>query len=267
MAILMICILQENAGNDTAFSYQEKYSPKIKPQRVDYGTGYWSEDGKINKNITANTTIFFLYDDLRPNRKMRLAFTKSTNGTNFLPLKIAKTIPFSSHKLSKILNYFSIKSSSKEAQIMKQTIEECEAPKFSGEDKYCATSLESLVDFIVAKLGKEVKTFCNEEEEKNKIQEYTVLKGVKMIGDNPIVCHKLEYKYAVFYCHSFSSTKGYSVPLVGFDGSEAEAIVICHTNTSAWNPNHFAFQVLNVKPGGPPICHILNSDTIVWIPR
>ncbi|KAF2285797.1 hypothetical protein GH714_007828 [Hevea brasiliensis] len=49
------------------------------------------------------------------------------------------------------------------------------------------------------------------------------------------------------------------VPMVGDDGSKAKAIVVCHTDTSAWSPKHYAFQVLEVKPGGPPICHFLNS--------
>ncbi|EEF39407.1 hypothetical protein RCOM_0586060 [Ricinus communis] len=53
---------------------------------------------------------------------------------------------------------------------------------------------------------------------------------------------------------------------MGIDGSKATAAVVCHLDTSAWNPKQFAFQVLKVKPGGPPICHFLNIDTIVWVP-
>ncbi|KDP46067.1 hypothetical protein JCGZ_06578 [Jatropha curcas] len=63
------------------------------------------------------------------------------------------------------------------------------------------------------------------------------------------------------------NTNVYMIPLVGADGSKAKALIVCHLDTSAWNPKHFAFQVLNVKPGGPPVCHFLNSDTIVWVPN
>ncbi|XP_050216189.1 BURP domain-containing protein 5-like [Mercurialis annua] len=217
-------------------------------------------------DIYNETTIYFLYNNFHPNKRMKLSFTKFLKGSKFLPRKIADSVPFSSNKSQEILDYFSIEPKSKEAEIIKQTIEECEAPNITGEDKYCATSFESLVDFVTAKLGSKVRTFSNEIEEENKKQEYTISKGIKMIGDKQIVCHKQRYKYAVFYCHATNATKAYRVPIVGDDGSKAKAIVVCHFDTLAWNPNHFAFHVLNVKPGGPPICHfLLKSDTIVWV--
>ncbi|KAJ9182695.1 hypothetical protein P3X46_006660 [Hevea brasiliensis] len=166
--------------------------------------------------------------------------------------------------LPQILKYFSIEPSSKEAQTAKRTIEDCEAPNIRGENKYCATSLESLVDFVITKFGKKVQALANEAEKKNKEQEYTMLKGIKMIGDNQIVCHNA---YAVFYCHTINAMKAYTIPLEGVDGSKAKAIAVCHADTSAWNPKHIAFQILKVKPGGPPICHFVNSDTIVWVPN
>ena len=70
-----------------------------------------------------------------------------------------------------------------------------------------------------------------------------------MMGENQMVCHKQRYKYAVFYCHIISDTKTYLVPMVGADGSKAKAAVVCHFNTSDWNPKHIAFQVLGLKPG------------------
>ncbi|OAY55107.1 BURP domain protein RD22-like isoform X2 [Manihot esculenta] len=237
--------------------------------RICYEISYWEKMTKIsNQNsIPSNTTtIFFLQDDLLPGKKMKLAFTKSTNGSNFLPREIAESIPFSTNKLSEILNHFSINPRSKEAEIMKITIEECEAPNLRGQDKYCATSLESLVDFAIGKYGKNVEAVLNEAEEENESQEYTILKGIIMVGEEQIVCHRERYVYAVFYCHTIKFTKVYSISMVGEDGSKAKAIVVCHTDTSAWSPKHYAFQVLKVKPGGPPICHFLNDDAIVWVP-
>ncbi|KAJ9182698.1 hypothetical protein P3X46_006661 [Hevea brasiliensis] len=233
-----------------------------------YGTAYWPELRKSNKVfIPSKTTIFFLYDDLLPHKIMTLNFTKSNKTSNFLPRKIAETIPFSSNMLPQILKYFSIKPSSKEAQFAKRTIEDCEAPNIRGENKYCATTLESLVDFVITKFGKKVQALANEAEKENREQEYTILKGIKMIGDNQIVCHKQRYAYAVFYCHTINATKAYTIPLEGVDGSKAKAIAVCHADTSAWNPKHIAFQILKVKPGGPPVCHFLNCDTIVWVPN
>ncbi|XP_050215974.1 BURP domain-containing protein 5-like isoform X2 [Mercurialis annua] len=238
-------------SKDSCFHY-------VKP----YGKAH-EIDKKID--ISNKTTIYLLYNNLHPYKMMNLSLTKSIKGSKFLPRKIADSIPFSSNKSRDILDYFSIKPASKEAQIIKQTIKECEAPNIRGEDKYCATSFESLVDFVTAKFGKNVKAFSNEIEEEIKKKEYTILKGIKMIRDNPIVCHKQRYKYAVYYCHVINATKAYMVPLIGDNGSKAKAVVVCHSDTSAWNPNHFAFQVLNVKPGGPTICHFLNNDAIVWV--
>ncbi|XP_050211003.1 BURP domain protein RD22-like [Mercurialis annua] len=235
--------------------------------QADYGIGYINKESLVKSTIASNiTTVYFLHDDLHPGQKMMLVFAKSSNESNFVSRKIAQTIPFSSNRFLEILKHFSIELASRKAQIIKRTIKECEASGVKGEDKYCATSLESLVDFIVAKYGNKVEAYANEVEEENKKQNYTFLKGIKMIGDDQIVCHKKRYPYAVFYCHIIMETRAYLVPLMGEDGSKAEAIVVCHMNTSAWNPMHLAFQILKVKPGGPPICHFLNSDTIVWIP-
>ncbi|XP_043810481.1 BURP domain protein RD22 isoform X1 [Manihot esculenta] len=255
-------------GKKITFSFQEDYMPEnsLEIPRTTYDVAYWPDNRKfVKKSISNATTVYFLYHDLLPGKNMRIIFTKSTNGSNFLPRKIAESIPFSSNKFPEILNYFSIKSTSKESEIMKQTIEECEAPPIRGEDKYCATSLESLVDLVAAKFGQNVQAIYNEAEEENKKQEYTILQGIKMMGENHMVCHKQKYAYAVFYCHRIKDTKVYKVPLMGVDGSKAEAAVVCHMDTSAWHPHHYAFQILNVKPGGPPICHFLNSDAIVWI--
>ncbi|XP_050219379.1 BURP domain-containing protein 5-like [Mercurialis annua] len=252
-------------GNESRFA-DIKDIVESKQSVFNYVTGYGPISLAIKKNIATynESTIFFLYNDLHRSKKMKLSFTNSIKESKFLPRKIADSIPFSSNKSQEILNYFSIDPASKEGQIIKQTIKECEAPRFRGEDKYCATSFESLVDFITSKLGSEVRALSNEVEESTK-QEYTILTGIKIIKGDRLVCHKQRYKYAVFYCHKMSGTMAYMVPLLGNDGSKPKVIVVCHSDTSAWNPNHFAFYVLNVKPGGPPICHFLKSDTIVWV--
>ena len=56
--------------------------------------------------------------------------------------------------MPEIMNYFSVKPDLKEAEIMKKTVKECEEPRTKGEEKYGATSLESMVDFNTNKLGK-----------------------------------------------------------------------------------------------------------------
>ncbi|WCJ32884.1 BURP domain-containing protein [Euphorbia peplus] len=265
-------IIQIDAGIISNFLQESSIDSELALPRTSYGVGYWSEIQAFEKKetfINKTTTVYFLRDNLRPYKKMNIIFTQSSKGVNFLPHKASQCIPFSTSKLAQILNLTSVESKSKEAQVMKQTLEECEAPSIKGEEKHCATSLESLVDYVVLKFGKRVQTMSNEAQEENKKQIYSIQNnGIKMMGDkNHIVCHKERYAYVVYYCHKISDTEVYMVEMRGEDGSKAKAAVVCHLDTSAWNPKHYAFQVLNLKPGGPPICHFLNSDTIVWLPN
>ncbi|KAK6927413.1 Retrotransposon Copia-like, N-terminal [Dillenia turbinata] len=208
--------------------------------------------------------IFFLEKDISQGTKMNLQFTRHEMEVGFLPRPITKSIPFSSDKLPEILNRFSVQPESEEAEIMKNTIKECEDPALKGEDKYCATSLESMVDYCTSKLGKSVEAISTEVDRQSQLQQYTITGVVKKAGDKAVTCHKEDYPYAVFYCHTTQTTKAYKVSLVGAGGTKANAIAICHTDTSEWNPKNLAFQLLKVKPGTLPICHFLPEDHIVW---
>ena len=211
--------------------------------------------------------LFFLEKDMHPGKMMNLQFTENTNTATFLPRQVADSIPFSSNNLPEIYSEFSVKPGSTEAEVMKETIKECENPGIEGEEKECATSLESMIDFSTSKLGKNVQAISTEVES-TQMQKYTIKTGVKkMAGDKSVVCHKQNYAYAVFYCHATQTTRAYAVPLEGADGTNAKAVAVCHTDTSAWNPKHLAFQVLNVKPGTVPVCHFLPQDHVVWLPN
>ncbi|XP_077219939.1 BURP domain protein RD22-like [Tasmannia lanceolata] len=212
-----------------------------------------------------NVAIFFLEENLHPGAKMNLHFIKTTPEATFLPRGVAQSIPFSSSKLPDILNKFSISPGSLEAEAVKDTLSTCEAPASKGEDKYCATSLESMVDFARTRLGANLQVLTTTVDKETATQEYTVGSGVKkMVGPKSVACHGQSYVYAVFYCHETSDTTAYTVPLVGKDGTSVEAVAVCHKDTSAWNPKHLAFQVLKVKPGSVPICHFLPQDHILW---
>lgn len=180
---------------------------------------------------------------------MKLYFTNTT-AAPFIARQLAES--------SEISNQFSRKIKSGEDEITKK--EECEQET----SRYCATSLESLIDFGTSKLGKDINLLINEV--KTGSQGYEFGEGVKMVADKSVVCHKRKYPYAVFYCHTFQRTRTYMVPLVGGDGREAKAIAVCHMDTSAWHPNHLVFRVLKVKPG-TPVCHFLSNNDIVWIPK
>ncbi|XP_034683848.1 BURP domain protein RD22-like [Vitis riparia] len=209
---------------------------------------------------------YFLEKDLHSTTKMKMHFRKTTNEATFLPRQVADSIPFSSDKFPEILNRFSLKQDSEEAEIMKETIQDCEQPALEGDSRFCATSLESLIDFSISKLGKNIKLISNGVEMGS--QEYELGVGVKVVADKSVVCHKQKYPYAVFYCHAIHKTRVYTLPFVGTeDGTKAEVVASCHIDTSAWNPKHAAFQVLKVKPGTVPVCHFLPRDDLIWVPK
>ncbi|XP_034682622.1 BURP domain-containing protein 3-like isoform X3 [Vitis riparia] len=207
----------------------------------------------------------FLEKDLHPGTKMAVRFTKTSSAAHFLPHQVAESIPFSSNKLPEILKRFSMKENSAEAQMIQKTIKQCETPAIVGEVKYCARSLESLIDFSTSRLGKNIRVLSNEVEAD--IQEYKFGEGVKMVGEKSVVCHQLNYPYAVAFCHTLHMTKIYMVPLVGADGTRVEAVAVCHRDTSTWDPKALVFQSLKVKPGTLPICHFLPNGHIVWVPK
>ncbi|XP_042486837.1 BURP domain protein RD22-like isoform X2 [Macadamia integrifolia] len=241
---------------------------KVNPTENQFRYRYGASEDQLRDD--PNMTLFFKEEDLHPGTTMSLHFTKTTPGATFLPRQEAESVPFSSNKFSDILHQFSVKPGSKEAQTMKKTIQDCEEPAMEGEEKYCATSLESMIDFSTSKLGSNnVQAISTEfEKEETQKQQYTITGDIqKMASDEAVVCHDQPYVYAVFYCHSSYSIRAYKVPLVGANGSKANAVAVCHTNTAKWNPKHLAFQVLKVKPGTVPVCHFLPEDHVVWVSK
>ncbi|KAI3826098.1 hypothetical protein L1987_00141 [Smallanthus sonchifolius] len=215
-----------------------------------------------------NVALFFLENDLRQGTQMNQRFLKKDRISTLLPRKIADSIPFSSNNLPQIYNKFSVKPDSVEAKIMKQTLAECENTGIQGEEKYCATSLESMVDFSTIKLGKNVKAISTEvnAKESTRLQKFRIKVAKKLAANKAVVCHKENYPYAVFYCHKFVSTQTYAVSITGADGTKVSAVAVCHMDTTEWNPKHLAFQILKVKPGTVPICHFLPEEDVVWVP-
>ncbi|KAB2629679.1 BURP domain-containing protein 3-like [Pyrus ussuriensis x Pyrus communis] len=226
----------------------------------------------INRLKDPTQVVFFLEEAVRPGITMKYSFSRNTSTpAMFLPREIAESVPFSSSKLPEILNRFSLKPGSVQADIMKQTLQTCESTAIPGEQRYCATSLESLVDYATAKLGRNIQPISTELEAGAAIQNYTITPGVKLITsadkDRLIVCHKMDNGYAVFYCHGFKRTRAYSVPLQGSDGTKVKAVAICHLDTSAWNPKTYALLEVKVAPGTDSVCHFLPEGHFAWVPK
>ncbi|XVF69570.1 hypothetical protein PTKIN_Ptkin11bG0091900 [Pterospermum kingtungense] len=79
---------------------------------------------------------YFFESDLHPGRKMNLKeLSRKASKASFLPRSVAESIPFSTQKFPKVLKYFSLEAKSAEANILKETIENCERPAIAGEEK------------------------------------------------------------------------------------------------------------------------------------
>ncbi|KAJ6850817.1 putative BURP domain-containing protein 3 [Iris pallida] len=187
-------------------------------------------------------------EELAPGLKVPIHFLKTTSGlgVRFLPRHSAASTPFSSAKLPDILARFSVKPGSAEAGYIADTLRECEAPADAGETKLCATSLESMVEYVTSSLGtRDVATLTTvvDRKEEAPSQEYTVSAVKELTGTGGFVaCHALKYPYAVYYCHTSSRTTAYRVSMVGADGTRVEAMVACHMTT----------------------CHFLPQDHVIW---
>lgn len=128
-----------------------------------------------------------------------------------------------------------------------------------------------MVDFVVAEFGtREIRaasTYAVNRDEEAKARSYRVgIGGGRLMSRKVVSCHNRMFPYSVFYCHNFSGTRAYLVPLIADDGSRVNAIALCHFDTSSWNPGHASFQILGVKPGTVPICHFILKD-LAWLPN
>ncbi|KAL2325998.1 hypothetical protein Fmac_025056 [Flemingia macrophylla] len=140
--------------------------------------------------------------------------------------------------------------------------EVCGRPAAKGEDKFCATSLKSMMGFAISKLGKNVKVISSSFAPNH--DQYMV-EEVNKVGDKAVMCHRLNFENVVFYCHQINATTTYMVPLVASDGTKARALTICHHDTRGMDPT-VLYEVLKVKPGTGPVCHFVGNKAVAWVP-
>ncbi|KAI3695548.1 hypothetical protein L1987_78545 [Smallanthus sonchifolius] len=246
-----------------------------KNQKIDH-----NEENRINiypKNdlyeLDPALNVFFHVHDLYSGKKMPIYFAVNDPSTTprLLTREQSDSIPFSSSKLSYLLDLISLTKGSPQALAMDQTLKQCELEATPGETRFCASSLESMLDLTrgimgVVKLKALTTNIYNMSN--TLLQGYTFLKEPLEINVSDMVaCHTMAYPYAVYYCHG---QKGYNrvfeISLGGENGNTVDAIAVCHMDTSNWDSDHVAFRVLGDQPGSSPVCHFLPADNIVWIP-
>ncbi|KAI3448046.1 hypothetical protein Pfo_004711 [Paulownia fortunei] len=218
--------------------------------------------------------VFFLVEDLKQGNTMPIYFPRRELSDSLLHLlskEEADSIPFTSQELHNLLQLFSFSQGSPQAIAMEETLEECERKPIKGETKICATSLESMLDFIQMIFGSETptKSFSTTHLTQSNalLQKYTIMGIQEISAPKLVACHTMPYAYVVFYCHyQKSKSRVYRVSLIGENGDKVEAIAVCHMDTSRWSRNHVSFQVLGIEPGSSPVCHFFPADNFVWVP-
>ncbi|XLR55948.1 hypothetical protein S83_006620 [Arachis hypogaea] len=226
-------------------------------------------------DIDPSLMVFLTMKDLKVGQRMPIYFPKRDPSTSpkLWPKQEADSVPFSLEKLPQLLQLFGFAGDSAQAKAMEDTLRECESKPIKGEVKFCATSLDSMLDFAQSILGKDsgFRVLSTSHKTKSSVtfQNYTMLEDIKeMEAPKMVACHTMPYPYGVFYCHSQTTlNKVYRVPLEGDNGDKVEAIVVCHLDTSQWGSSHPSFQVLAVKPGTSSVCHFFPADNLIFVPK
>jgi hypothetical protein len=213
---------------------------------------------------------FFGIEDLYPGNVMTLSWP-IREYANFLPKKVADSIPLSKSQIPSLLQLFTLKDSPDGVDV-EGIVDQCEAPPQKGETKACPTSLESMVEFVHSVIGKDAKYNVLTTEypttSATPQQNYTVLEVSKDIyAPKWVACHPRPYPIALYYCHYLDiGSKIFKVLLKGQYGDTMEALGICHLDTADMPANHIIFQYLKMKPGEGPLCHFFPVKHLVWVP-
>ncbi|XP_014491954.1 BURP domain-containing protein BNM2A [Vigna radiata var. radiata] len=225
-------------------------------------------------HMDPSVMVFLTFEDLKVGKTMAVYFPKRDPATSpkLWPREEAESLPFSLNELPYLLKIFSFSPNSPQAKAMEDTLRECESKAIKGEVKFCATSLESMLDFAQTILGftHELQVFTTSHQTKSSVtfQNYTFENIVEIPASKMVACHTMPYPYAVFYCHSQESeNKMYKVALGGENGDRVEAMVVCHMDTSHWGHGHVSFQVLKVEPGTTSVCHFFPADNLILVPK
>ncbi|XP_043694893.1 polygalacturonase non-catalytic subunit AroGP2-like [Telopea speciosissima] len=184
---------------------------------------------------------------------------------SFLPRRLASKIPFSFAQIKELKKLFGVVDESNMEEYIQNSLKICEMSPIRGEQRECATSVEDLIDFVVKKLGHNVRVWSTESIEGS--YENVTIGAVKVIHGNlfepPIICHSLPFLFQVYYCHVFQKVKVYAVDIHARKKVN-HAIMACHYDTSAWSPNHLAFKLLGFGPDLIEVCHWMNENGVIW---
>ncbi|CAI8586017.1 unnamed protein product [Vicia faba] len=147
----------------------------------------------------------------------------------------------------------------------KQSLEDfCYSPTAIAEHKHCVSSLKSMIDQVISHFGStKIKAISSNFAP---YQDQYVVEDVKKVGDNAVMCHRLNFEKVVFNCHQVRDTTAYVVSLVASDGTKTKALTVCHHDTRGMNPE-LLYEALEVTPGTVPVCHFIGNKAAAWVPN
>ncbi|PUZ61061.1 hypothetical protein GQ55_4G239700 [Panicum hallii var. hallii] len=252
---------------------------------------YWSiySDQLTNRDAT----IFHNWAHRVASEKLLYPESAFTTGSNinlyidraaalhnaFLHRDVADSIPMSTENFTDIATMSS-----------PSTLSSCEHRReVVGEQKACATSVESMHKFAVSALGTSglhaFSTSLDVPEEgigsPSHIYKVAAVRAVTAHGankeaSNTVTCHSMSFPFALFYCHAVNPTRTYEVTLQkDEDGlvpamprmpTVVRALAVCHVNTSGFDPTLNYWVKLGLKPGEASVCHFLTRGDVLWTP-
>jgi hypothetical protein len=89
-------------------------------------------------------------------------------------------------------------------------------------------------------------------------------------GKLAVVCHKLMFPSAMYYCHRVTGVKVIDVSLASAadpaipSNNQIQATAMCHMDTSLWLSHHPAFAALHIAHG-QEACHFLSAGDLVFV--
>ncbi|XP_021748980.1 BURP domain-containing protein BNM2A-like, partial [Chenopodium quinoa] len=249
----------------------------VATNRNNEGSHHEHQGHSTTPHIDHSVQVFFTPKDLKLGNVMPIFFKgrSPSRSPHFLPREESELIPFSPSKLPFLLKLFGFSQASPQAKAMEDTLRLCIIMKpIQGETKFCATSLESMLDFVRKIFGSTTKFKALSTQKFAKfgsiLQNYTIVDEPReILAPKMVACHTMPYPYVVYYCHfQESESKVFLVSLRSEDNNNIvhEAVAVCHMDTSQWSANHASFRVLGIKPGSSPVCHFFPADNLVWVP-
>ncbi|KAI5060893.1 hypothetical protein GOP47_0023398 [Adiantum capillus-veneris] len=88
--------------------------------------------------------------------------------------------------------------------------------------------------------------------------DFVIEGSAKELSDHHVLCHRMgDAPFQILACHVIEDTKMFSLQLRSTSDSNVliTSLVACHMDTSTFIPDHIAFKLLGITPGGPGICH------------